>query len=199
MSPVWFVWFSLPCRGRWWPTHLVTDTGWHQLAVGRSPGKQCVRWDGRRRTSGMSTTAWPRRMAGVPAVPSSCYNLTRNSNSSKVPTWRASPWGMGLAKRMDKWARSAELPVVGGLTWRVYGAGTRQEAGQILKRSRAPGQRIDVGAPQGKGVNLAGSPGWRGGVQLTTTPSCVCSGVTRAVDLCAAPGSWSQVLSQKIG
>uniref|UniRef100_A0A8C6ET86 FtsJ RNA 2'-O-methyltransferase 1 n=2 Tax=Boreoeutheria TaxID=1437010 RepID=A0A8C6ET86_MARMA len=24
-------------------------------------------------------------------------------------------------------------------------------------------------------------------------------GVTRAVDLCAAPGSWSQVLSQKIG
>ncbi|XP_012593630.3 tRNA (cytidine(32)/guanosine(34)-2'-O)-methyltransferase [Microcebus murinus] len=25
------------------------------------------------------------------------------------------------------------------------------------------------------------------------------AGVTRAVDLCAAPGSWSQVLSQKIG
>ena len=24
-------------------------------------------------------------------------------------------------------------------------------------------------------------------------------GVTRAIDLCAAPGSWSQVLSQKIG
>lgn len=28
---------------------------------------------------------------------------------------------------------------------------------------------------------------------------CVCAGVKRAVDLCAAPGSWSQVLSQKIG
>ena len=73
----------------------------------------------------MSTTAWPRRMAGVPAVPSSCYNLMRNSNSSKVPTWRASHRGMGWAKGMDKWAMSAELPVVGGLTWRVCGTGDR--------------------------------------------------------------------------
>lgn len=30
------------------------------------------------------------------------------------------------------------------------------------------------------------------------TPAVV-SGVNRAVDLCAAPGSWSQVLSRKLG
>ncbi|XP_059013820.1 putative tRNA (cytidine(32)/guanosine(34)-2'-O)-methyltransferase isoform X3 [Mustela nigripes] len=58
----------------------------HQLPVGRSLGKPRVRWDGHRRTSGMSTTAWPRRMAGVPAAPSSCYNLTRNSTFSKLST-----------------------------------------------------------------------------------------------------------------
>lgn len=90
----------------------------------------------------MSTTAWPRRMAGVPAVPSSCYNLTRNSTSSKVPTWRARYWGMGWAKEIEKWAMPAELPMVGGLTGRVYGAGARQEEGQVLERSWA---WIDVG------------------------------------------------------
>lgn len=36
-------------------------------------------------------------------------------------------------------------------------------------------------------------------VQLVSKPLiCVCVGVQRAVDLCAAPGSWSQVLSQKL-
>ena len=93
----------------------------------------------------------------MPAVPSSCYNLTRNSNSSKVPTWRASHWGMGWAKGIDKWARSTELPVVGGLTWRVYGAGARQEDGQVRERSWASRQQIDTSAAQGKGVNFAGS------------------------------------------
>lgn len=75
----------------------------------------------------MSTTAWPRRMAGVPAVPSNCYNSTRNFNSSKVPTWWASHWGMGWAQGTNKWARSAKLPVVGGLTWRICGAEASQE------------------------------------------------------------------------
>ncbi|XP_008047190.1 putative tRNA (cytidine(32)/guanosine(34)-2'-O)-methyltransferase isoform X1 [Carlito syrichta] len=57
-----------------------------KLTVSRSLGKLCVRWDGRQRTSGMSTTGWPRRMAGEPAAPSSCYNLMRNSISFKLST-----------------------------------------------------------------------------------------------------------------
>lgn len=31
----------LPLRGRWWPSHPVTDIEWHQLTVGRSLGKLC--------------------------------------------------------------------------------------------------------------------------------------------------------------
>lgn len=42
------------------------------------------------------------------------------------------------------------------------GWGDRQEDVQILKRSWAPGQQIDVGAPPGRAMTFAGFPGWRG-------------------------------------
>ena len=48
--------------------------------------------------------------------------------------WWAVHWGMGRVKEIDKWARSTELCVVGGLTWRVCGAvrkmaGTQKDLG----------------------------------------------------------------------
>ena len=101
-------------------------------------------------------------------------------------------------KGIDKWARSTELCVVGGLTWRVHGAVRKMAGTQKELGIWATGRYGCLGASWGKGVNFAGSQSERW-VQLTSAPSCVCSGVTRAVDLCAAPGSWSQVLSQKIG
>ncbi|KAG8506959.1 putative tRNA (cytidine(32)/guanosine(34)-2'-O)-methyltransferase, partial [Galemys pyrenaicus] len=111
-------------------------------------------WDGRRRTSEMSTTAWPRRMAGVPV-----------ENG-----WRA---------------RSA------------FKLLQLDEEFQLFKGPHLWGEsQWGKGGERGEFYRVTGLKKW---VQLTTTPSCVCSGVTRAVDLCAAPGSWSQVLSQKIG
>lgn len=134
-------------------SHTYWDIGQHQLTIGRSLGKQRGRWDGRQRTSEMSTTALAKENGWRPAaVPSSCYNLMRNFNSSKVPIWWAIHWGMGRVKGIDKWARSTEL-LCGrcGLTWRVHGA-VREDGRYSV--SWASGQQVDMwvlGASWGKG------------------------------------------------